>query len=86
MDDLSISHLMSLGEADETGILKSRSKVPCQSFEVGEIIWARLPNFSFWPAIVTKSINKSGKLHVNFLSYDNDVSIIFFLFVRERSL
>ena len=53
-----------------------------QNFErkIGDIVWARLDGYSFWPSVVTKEEKKPGRryvgcVHIHFLGYENDVSL-----------
>ena len=55
-------------------------------YPVGSLVWAKLPGYSFWPAVVTlpdmtiasnRQKIESGIIHIHFFGYDDDVSFNF---------
>ena len=68
---MKISAASTIGLADWHGQKFDRS--------VGDIVWAKLEGFSYWPSIVTEAEERPGRryegcVHINFLGYENDVS------------
>ena len=56
-------------------------------YPVGSLVWAKLPDYSYWPAVVTlpdmtiasnRQKIESGIIHIHFFGYDDDVSFNFF--------